>query len=363
MGRFPFTTATIAGVMIAAMPAVVASGLTGAAGADRSASTQPMVELSGGEALWSVAAPRRAGPAWLSRARPCLEVATGTAGATRVCLVSRHEVKVTRPDATTYRAPADVATTSRGWSVRMRQADLSLRPGRGQVSSSCRAARCPSVTKTVTVPRLRVASCQARGPWLVHEGDPEVGKAVALTFDDGPGALTAPVLRILRREQAPATFFALGTMVRRDPTSIERIVRAGHAVGNHSDTHPVLSGDDARQLTRTNHALTRAGAPQPCLFRAPYGENPPAVVDMARALGMVTVHWNTDPGDWRHASSDQMVATTLAQVRPGSIIVLHDGASGTSMPRALPRIIDSLAERGYRFLTVPELLRLPVTYR
>lgn len=363
MGRFPFATATIAGVMIAALPAVVGPGLTEAAGVVRSASTQPLVELSGGEALWSVAAPRRAGPAWLSRARPCLEVATGTAGATRVCLVSRHEVKVTRPDATTYRAPADVATTSRGWSVRMRQADLSLRPGRGQVSSSCRAARCPSVTKTVTVPRLRVASCQARGPWLVHEGDPEVGKAVALTFDDGPGALTAPVLRILRREQAPATFFALGTMVRRDPAIIDTLVQAGHAMGNHSDTHPVLNGGDGRQLTRTNRALTGAGAPQPCLFRAPYGENPPAVVDLARDLGMVTVHWNTDPGDWRNASSDQMVATTLAQVRPGSIIVLHDGASGTSMPRALPRIIDSLAERGYRFLTVPELLRLPVTYR
>lgn len=363
MGRLPSAAGTIAAVVITVLPTAVAPGLAGAAGPVHSAAPSRVLELSGGEAVWSVAAPRRAGPAWLTAARPCLAVATRSTASTRLCLVSRHHVRVTRPEGTTYRAPADVAPQSRGWSVRMRQADLSLQPGRGEATSSCRDDRCPTATGTVTVPRLRVASCRARGPWLVHEGDPEVGKAVALTFDDGPGALTRPVLRILRRYEAAATFFALGTMVRRDPTIIESVVNAGHAVGNHSDTHPVLHGGEERQLSRTNRALQRAGAPQPCLFRAPYGENPPAVVAMARALGMVTVHWNTDPGDWRHASADQMVATTLAQVRPGSIIVLHDGASGTAMTQALPRILDSLAARGYRFLTVPELLRLPVNYR
>ena len=245
----------------------------------------------------------------------------------------------------------------------MRQADVALVPGAASASTSCRDDRCTTSVQSVTVPRLRLASCRARGPWLVHEGDRGVGKAVALTFDDGPGALTRRVLGILRARQAPATFFALGTMVQRDPAVIPRIAANGHSLGNHSYTHPLLGGDDTRELTRTNRALVRAGAPQPCLFRAPYGENPPEVVRMARDLGMVTVHWNTDPGDWRNLSADQMVATTLDQVRPGSIMVFHDGATSRAMTHALPRILGTLAARGYRFLTIPELLGLPVTYR
>ena len=89
---------------------------------------------------------------------------------------------------------------------------------------------------------------------------------------------------------------------------------------------------------------------------------PTDVVRLARAQRMVTVHWNTDPGDWRGLTTNQIVARRWLQTRPGSILVFHDGAHHLATVAALPRIIDTLQQRGYRFLTVPELLRLPMHY-
>lgn len=324
---------------------------------------EPAVSFAEGQVAWFLPGPRQLRRAWLRSAQPCLAVGSDAQAPTRICLVARTRLQVTRTDGTTFRAPAHTGAVRGGLRVRMRQADVALVPGAASATTSCRRDRCPPAAQQVIVPRLRLASCRARAPWLVHEGAPEAGRAVALTFDDGPGALTRRVLGILRAHQAPATFFALGTMVRRDPDVIPRVVADGHSLGNHSYSHPLLNGADSRELLRTNRALVRAGAPQPCLFRAPYGENPPAVVRMARDLGLLTVHWNTDPGDWRSLTADQVVATTLAQARPGSIMVFHDGATRRTMTRALPRILVALASRGYRFLTVPELLGLPVTYR
>lgn len=319
------------------------------------------VQFGDGIAVWSIEA--SPSEVTIRSARPCLSVGDTDAGMTTLCLRSPRLASVRRPDGTGFRIPVRTRSSQSGWTVRLRLADVGLPEGEATARTWCREQRCEQESIPVTVPRLRIESCTARGPWLVHEAPTDVGRAVAVTFDDGPGHMTRRVLTILRREGVAATFFQIGRMLDRDPSLEGRIERGGHAIGNHSYTHPVLAGDDDRELARTSLAITRAGAPQPCLFRAPYGENPPSVVRLARARDMVTVHWNTDPGDWRGLRANEIVATTLAQARPGAIMVFHDGEPNRAMVRALPQILTSLKRRGYRFLTVPELLRLPVSYR
>lgn len=321
-------------------------------------------DVDGGVLRWTLEATTDPGRRWIRRNEPCATFAPvdgGSAG--RVCPLSPRQARVTRPDGTAFRTPVRTRWKERSLIVSVRQADAGLPPGGYVVTPSCGTAACADSSARMTVPVPRVSSCAAAPPWLVHEGAPGIGRAVAVTFDDGPGANTRRVVRILRRESVLATFFQLGRMVEADPAMTTRLVRRGHVVGNHSYSHALLSGGERRELVSTNRAIRAAGAPRPCLFRAPYGENPPALVALARDLGMVTIHWNTDPGDWRGLSADAIVDTTLRQVRPGSILVLHDADPGSAMVRALPVILERLKARGYRFLTVPELLRLDIEYR
>ncbi len=321
------------------------------------------VSVADGVLRWRVEFPQRVSRRDLVSARPCLTL-TARSGATVVCVTSRARAKITRPDASTFVVPATVkrAAARSDWLVKIRQADLQLRPASAGLSASCTDGSCRPMTGSVELPPLRLTRCRAQGPWLVHAGDPDVGRAVALTFDDGPGPSTRAVMRVLRKARVLGTFFQLGRMITADPAILPTMAAAGHVIGNHSFTHPVLTASDAPELRRTTRAIEAAGVATPCLFRAPYGDNPTDVVRLARAQRMVTVHWNTDPGDWRGLTTNQIVATTLAQTRPGSILVFHDGEHHPATVAALPRIIDTLQQRGYRFLTVPELLRLPVHY-
>ncbi|MFN8125968.1 MAG: polysaccharide deacetylase family protein [Candidatus Nanopelagicales bacterium] len=329
-------------------------------------SAQQLVTVRDGVVRWRVVLPDRSPRRDLLRADPCLTISKDSAAdaPTQVCLTSRDRARVRRPDGSRFVVPVGLRRgPGTSWVVRIRQADLALTSGSSTATAVCDTGRCVAGNGGLDVPRLRMASCRARAPWLVHEGSPDVGRAVALTFDDGPGPSTRPVLRVLRRAGVLGTFFQVGRMIAADPGILPRMARAGHVIGNHSYTHPVLTGGDTRELRRTTRAIVAAGVPTPCAFRAPYGDNPTDVIRMARDQRMVTVHWNTDPGDWRGLSADQIVATTLAQARPRSIMVFHDGEHHPGMVAALPRIISGLEERGYRFLTVPELLRLPVHYQ
>lgn len=321
-------------------------------------------EVANGVLRWQIESTTEPGRRWIRRNEPCATFAPVGGGAVgRICPVSPQRARVTRPDGTAFRTPVRTRWKERSLIVSVRQADSGLPPSGYVVTPSCGTAACADSSARVTVPVPRVESCAAAPPWLVHAGAPGIGRAVAVTFDDGPGANTRRVVRILRRESVLATFFQLGRMVEADPDATAGLVRHGHVVGNHSYSHALLSGGERGELARTSRLIRAAGAPRPCLFRAPYGENPPALVALARGLGMTTVHWNTDPGDWRGLSADAIVDTTLRQVRPGSILVFHDAHPGSATVRALPVILERLKARGYRFLTVPELLRLDVEYR
>jgi peptidoglycan/xylan/chitin deacetylase (PgdA/CDA1 family) len=193
-------------------------------------------------------------------------------------------------------------------------------------------------------------------------------KVVALTFDDGPNEPhTSHVLDILARAHVRATFFVIGENVRRSPASVERIVRDGHAVGNHSDTHPIGFALEPqariqREVDDAEEAIHSAAGVYPSLFRPPNGLRSPWLMSTLRGDALPAVTWDDAPRDWDPVPAAELVRRTLARVHPGAIILLHDGlnlthgADQSETVKALPDIIAGLRSRGYRFLTVPELI-------
>lgn len=307
---------------------------------------------------------RRLSKAKAVAAQPCLRYEYKPDGRTQVCLEGDGLAKVRRTGEyarPSYQIPYRTERLGkRGLVFVLRQADVAPPPGRATERTWC--SDCTPTERPVRVPELRMRSCAADGPWLVHGAPQPIGKAVALTFDDGPGALTTGVLRALRDARVPATFFSVGVMAQQRPDLLRRIAKHGHVLANHSWSHRLMHGRGVSEIRQMQRLVKRETGFRPCLFRAPYGENPPAVVALARSLGLVSVHWNVDPGDWRGSSADSMVTTALRQSRPGSIAVLHDGGSHRQMLAALPRYIEEMQRRHYRFVTVPELLRLDVSY-
>jgi peptidoglycan/xylan/chitin deacetylase (PgdA/CDA1 family) len=155
---------------------------------------------------------------------------------------------------------------------------------------------------------------------------------VALSFDDGPHATWTPkILDLLRVGGVKATFCLVGTQVRKYPALVVRIVREGHVLCNHSWSHLRTLGsqpvaDIRADLARTNAEIRKA-APGALIrfFRQPYGKWTAASVDVARSLGMEPLGWDVDPADWEKPAAAIIQQRVLAGVKPGSIVLLHDG--------------------------------------
>lgn len=190
-------------------------------------------------------------------------------------------------------------------------------------------------------------------------------KLVALTLDDGPTPeLTSEVLSILRQHDARATFFVTGSELARHPDLGRAIVRAGHALGNHSYSHTRMLGRSlgfiADELERTDRLIRAAGHAGPIHFRPPYGKKLLALPYYLRQTGRISVLWDIAPESDPAvaASPEQMVAHVLARVQPGSIILLHVMYPGRETSRrALPGILAGLQARGYELVPVSELLQ------
>lgn len=190
---------------------------------------------------------------------------------------------------------------------------------------------------------------------------PTSRKVVALTFDDGPVSTTTPeILNILKEKNIKATFFVVGEQVKRFPNLVSQEVAEGHEVGNHTYTHPMLTNLQAdrieQELKSTEKEILEV-APKPTLFRPPGGFNNKEVLTLARDSEYSIILWSIDPIDWRYPSVGDIVNVVVNDVKPGSIILLHDGKSPSPTPEALWFIIDSLESRGYEFVTVTELLQ------
>lgn len=175
---------------------------------------------------------------------------------------------------------------------------------------------------------------------------------VRLTFDDGPNRkATSAILDTLAAHEAKATFFVVGSMVAANPRIVRRAIREGHAIGNHSWSHPdltTLSREQVKvQLARTTKAIDQATGTAPTEWRPPYGATNADVEEAARDVGLTSmVLWTVDPRDWADPPATVVRDRVLRNVRPNSTVLLHDG-SGANTPEALPMILDGLADRGY----------------
>ena len=188
------------------------------------------------------------------------------------------------------------------------------------------------------------------------------GPYIAMTFDDGPSAVLTPkLLDILAAHHIKATFFVLGEMVAEHPEILARAVREGHEIASHSWSHPNLgkmSQEGVRsQLQRTDDEIKGATGTRPTLFRPPYG----SITERQKRwihdeFGYAIILWDVDPLDWKRPGPAVVRNRILKETRPGSIVLSHDIHPGTI--EAMPSTFDELAAKGFKFVTVSELLNM-----
>ena len=187
-------------------------------------------------------------------------------------------------------------------------------------------------------------------------------KVVSLTFDDGPHPYrTDEILDILDEYGIKATFFFIGQNVRDYPNAVPRVMAAGHEIGNHTFTHRNLQtlcySDLVKEIEDTEEALIELVGYEPKLLRPPEGKFSDDVIRASKEKGYSIICWSIDTLDWAHNPTENIVHEVLDSVEAGDIILFHDFVSGESpTPAALRMIIPTLIERGYRFVTVSELM-------
>jgi len=213
---------------------------------------------------------------------------------------------------------------------------------------------------------------------------PKNQRVVALTYDDGPNPpYTGELLSVLHAEGVHATFFVVGRAVAAYPDVVRREVLDGNAIGNHtwSHEHLVLDGQSGlrRTLERTDRAIFEAAGVHTRIMRPPFGGRDWLVLGEVRKLGYTPVMWSVPlANDWEFPPARVIAARVLRYAGDGAIIDLHDGNRGLLCARmheaahecdrsadvaATRLIVDALKRQGYRFVTIPELLRMQASTR
>ena len=207
-------------------------------------------------------------------------------------------------------------------------------------------------------------SSQVYGSIATH--GPRQEKLVALTFDDGPNPpWTNEIMKTLDRYDVKATFFVVGANADAAPEVARALIDDGQLVGNHSYRHrkrDALLDPRYAELSKAEASISKAAGVCPALFRSPNGFHTPWQLHEVASEGMRTVGWDVQPADWENPKPEVIVKRVLDSVKPGSIILLHDGSdTNQGVDRqatldALPGIIEGLRAQGYRFVRVDELL-------
>jgi peptidoglycan/xylan/chitin deacetylase (PgdA/CDA1 family) len=231
------------------------------------------------------------------------------------------------------------------------------------VEAAPKAAASPNVEKEAA-PK---SSAPPKEPAISFNSVHVDGPYIAMTFDDGPSAaLTPKLLDLLAARHIKATFFVIGENVAEHPEIVARAAREGHEIANHSWSHPNLgkmSQEGVRsQLQRTDEAIKSAIGKSPTLLRPPYG----SITEREKRwihdeFGYDTILWDVDPLDWKRPGPAVVRNRILKETRPGSIVLSHDIHPGTV--EAMPSTFDELEAKGFKFVTVSELLGMatPVT--
>jgi peptidoglycan-N-acetylglucosamine deacetylase len=265
--------------------------------------------------------------------------------------------------------PATVAVTFPYTDIGLRPERLdwaatSVWKGRAACAHLCHDAVPDRGRAAWRIDRFTLDGCTAAGPSQRFNGT-SAGKMIALTFDDGPSGYTPEVLAVLNRYHAHATFFEIGRQVGALASVSRSVVRAGDVIGDHTWSHPALTAANvAGQVEPTQRAIRMATGVTPCLLRPPYGIAPPGVVAISRTLGLLTIQWDVDPADWSRPGAAEISDRVLGAAHPGAIVIMHDGGGPRDQTvTALATIVPTLIDRGYRLVTVPQLLGLHGAYR
>jgi peptidoglycan/xylan/chitin deacetylase (PgdA/CDA1 family) len=203
---------------------------------------------------------------------------------------------------------------------------------------------------------------------VVRESSPMVivrsrpsGKVVALTFDDGPWpGQTEQILRVLEREDVHATFFMLGGLAKKNPALVRQVAEKGHAIGNHTYSHKSLArlstAGMREEIARGRGALEDIIGGEVPWLRPPYGAMDADAWREVRRMDIPTVLWDVDSRDWTRPGTKKIVSTVTRQVRPGSVVLFHDGGGDRRQTvSAIGPIIRKLKKQGYSFVTLQEL--------
>ena len=203
---------------------------------------------------------------------------------------------------------------------------------------------------------LAALACSGIGSTLQAAESEAADRVVALTFDDGPHPeLTPKLLDMLEREQVPATFFVIGSCAARSPDIVRRAFGAGHEIGNHTWSHPVLTrvplAQAAEEISRTDALLNDLTGDVPNTLRPPYGAMNEGLSELA--LPRPLMLWDVDTLDWktRNTPAVERAATTS----DGGIVLMHDIHPTTV--EAVPAVIRNFKSRGYRFVTISHYVK------
>jgi peptidoglycan/xylan/chitin deacetylase (PgdA/CDA1 family) len=207
------------------------------------------------------------------------------------------------------------------------------------------------------------------GQWYgrTFTGLAQGSRQLALTYDDGPNdPHTLRLLEVLAKHGVQATFFLIGRYVQQRPEIVRELVQAGHVVGNHTFTHPLLifrSESEIRQeLSHCRSALQDAIGQHSNLFRPPFGGRRPAVLRVARDLGLEPVMWNVTGYDWTAPPAEVIEGKIAKQSRGGDVILMHDGghkqmgADRSQTVIATDHLIARRKSEGFEFVTIPRMM-------
>ena len=208
------------------------------------------------------------------------------------------------------------------------------------------------------------------GQWYgrTFAGGMRGSKQIALTYDDGPNdPHTLKLLDVLAKHRVRATFFMIGRYVRQRPDIARAVAQAGHVIGNHTFTHPLLifksEAQTRTELVDCRQALQDAIGEHSNLFRPPWGGRRPATFKIARELGLRPVMWNVTGHDWNVPPAAVIEKKVARQTRGGDVILLHDGghrAMGADRAQtviATDNLIRRYKDEGYEFVTVEEMMK------
>jgi peptidoglycan-N-acetylglucosamine deacetylase len=215
-------------------------------------------------------------------------------------------------------------------------------------------------------------SMSPTGQWYgrTFTGNPGLSRQLALTFDDGPNdPHTLRLLDLLAKHNVHATFFLIGRCVQKHPNIVREISAAGHTIGNHTFTHPLLifksENEIRREILECRSAIEDAIGTHSNLFRPPFGGRRPSVLRIARELGMQPIMWNVTGYDWNAPPAAEIERRISGKIRGGDVILLHDGshkqigADRSQTILATDRLLSRYKNEGFEFVAIPDMMAGP----